>query len=595
MTGTASAVRTKEAAPAWRDLVGLVRLAPGQGAVKGLCTFMTLGVSLLIPVVAARVVDQVLARQDAGRGLAILAAMLVLRSLAEAYGDVAGVSARTGALTVLRHRLVTHVLSLGVPGARRHASGELVTRLTDNASTGARAVPEIIEAAVATTASLGALIALWAIDWRLGVAFLVGAFPIVLLLRHLMNRVTTSFGDYLRHLAAIAARFTDALTGSRTIRAAGTGPREVERILAPMPELSSAGLRIWAARRAVSWQVTFALVGVRAIVLCVAGLGVTTARLSPGEFLAAALYVSIALGFVQQVDTLMFLAGARAHVGRVLEVLTERPQFRNVSTAPSDVLPPGPGTLVFRRVTVRHDDRAVLDGLDLEVPAGAAVAVVGRSGAGKTTLSLLAGRLLDPDEGEVLIDGVRVDSLSPSALRRAVGYAFDHPVLLGDTVLDALTYGCPGTTGAEVEQAAGVAQADAFVRRLPEGFDTLVAGAPFSGGELQRLGLARAVAHGGRVLVLDDATSNLDTITEAKLAAALTEGLAGRTRLLVAHRVATAARADLVAWLEDGRVRAVAPHQVLWAAEAAYRAVFAAMPQSDGEDLPSADEEELCA
>src|SRR5829696_3608529 len=103
MTGIASAARTKEAAPAWRDLVGLVRLAPGQGAVKGLCTFMTLGVSLLIPVVAARVVDQVLARQDAGRGLAILAAMLVLRSLAEAYGDVAGVSARTGALTVLRH------------------------------------------------------------------------------------------------------------------------------------------------------------------------------------------------------------------------------------------------------------------------------------------------------------------------------------------------------------------------------------------------------------------------------------------------------------------------------------------------------------
>jgi ATP-binding cassette subfamily B protein len=102
------------------------------------------------------------------------------------------------------------------------------------------------------------------------------------------------------------------------------------------------------------------------------------------------------------------------------------------------------------------------------------------------------------------------------------------------------------------------------------------------------------VVHGGRILVLDDATSSLDTITEAKLAAALTEGLAGRTRFLVAHRVATAARADLVAWLEDGRIRAVAPHRVLWAAEPAYRAVFAAMAQV-GEETPQAEEEELCA
>jgi ATP-binding cassette, subfamily B, bacterial len=361
-----------------------------------------------------------------------------------------------------------------------------------------------------------------------------------------------------------------------------------------MPDLSSAGLRTWAARRAVSWQVTFALVGVRVVVLGVAGLGVTTGRLSPGEFLAAALYVSIALGFVQQVDTLMFLAGARAHAGRVLEVLAERPQFRCTTGAPADVLPLGPGALSFRRVTVRHEDRTVLDGLDLEVPAGVSVAVVGRSGAGKTTLSLLAGRLLDPDEGEVLIDGVRADSLSPAALRRAVGYAFDHPVLLGGTVRDALTYGCPGTTGDDVGQAASVAQAEAFVQRLPQGLDTPLTGAPLSGGELQRLGLARAVVHGGRILVLDDATSSLDTITEAKLAAALTEGLAGRTRLVVAHRVATAARADLVAWLEDGRIRAVGPHHVLWAAEPAYRAVFAAMAQA-GEQKPQVDEEALCA
>src|SRR4051812_7440219 len=378
MLRTTSATHRSQAAPGWGGLAGLVRLAPGHAAGKGICTIVGLGVSLVVPVVSARVVDQVLTGQDTSRDLAILAALLVLRTLAEACGEVAGVSAHTRALAALRHRLVSHVLSLGIPGSQRRATGDLVTRLTDNASTGARAVPEVVETAAATAASLGGLIALWVVDWRLGVAFLAGALPTVLLLRHLMNRVTTSFAEYLRNLAAIANRLTDALAGSRTIRAAGTGPREVERILAPMPELSAAGLRTWAVRRAVAWQVAFSLVGVRVVVLGVAGLGVTAGRLSPGEFLAAALYVSIALGFVQQVDTLMFLAGARAHAARVLEVLAERAPFRRVATAPADGLPPGQGALCFRRVSVRRGGRVVLDKLDLEVPAGAAVAVVGR-------------------------------------------------------------------------------------------------------------------------------------------------------------------------------------------------------------------------
>jgi ATP-binding cassette subfamily B protein len=562
--------------PTWHGLVGLVRLAPGHAAVKALWTVTALGAALALPAVSARVVDKVLAHHGAGRALAAVAALLVLRTVAEAYGEVAGVSAHTGALASLRYRLVGHVLALGVPGTRRHATGDLVSRLTGNASTAARAVPEVVEVVVVAVASAGGLIALTVVDWRLGIAFLAGAVPTVLLLRHLMNQVTTSFGEYLGHLASIAARLADALAGSRTIRATGTGPREVDRVLAPLPDLSAAGLRTWAVRRAVSWQVSVALVALRVVMLGVAGLGVVAGRLSPGEFLAAALYVSVALGAVQQVDTLMFLAGARAHASRVLEVLAEEPPRPRATAG----LPPGPGAVSFRAVSVRHGSRTVLDALDLDVPAGTAVALVGRSGAGKTTLSLLAGRLLDPDEGEVLIDGVRADMLDPVALRRAVGYAFDHPVLLGDTVRDALTYGRPG---ADVEQAARVAQAEDFVRRLPDGFDTRLAGTPFSGGELQRLGLARAVVHGGRLLVLDDATSSLDTITEARLSAALTDGLIGRTRLLIANRAATASRADLVAWLDDGRIRAVAPHHTLWATEPDYRAVFAPTPQ-DGEE-----------
>jgi ABC-type multidrug transport system fused ATPase/permease subunit len=158
--------------------------------------------------------------------------------------------------------------------------------------------------------------------------------------------------------------------------------------------------------------------------------------------------------------------------------------------------------------------------------------------------------------------------VSSAALRGAVGYAFERPALLGGTVAGMIALG-----GGRVEWAARVAQADGFTRRLPRGYDTSLDGAPLSGGEAQRLGLARAVAGDARLLVLDDATSSVDTVTEARICEVLTDSLAGRTRVVIAHRAATVARCDLVAWLDGGRVRAMAPHHELWR-DPAYRRLF---------------------
>ncbi|MEU4569889.1 ABC transporter ATP-binding protein [Micromonospora sp. NPDC023956] len=558
----------------------LVRLAPVSTVASVLWVVLANGATLLLPAVSAAALDQAIAGRAVGGALAALAGLLVLRTLAEAYGGLARVSAATRVSATLRYRLVRHVFALGVPGTRRHVTGDLVTRLSSNTTTAGAAVPALVTATVAAAASLGGLVALWLIDWRLGVTFLIGALPATLLLRLLMNRATSSYAAYLERLAAIAARLTDALTGRRTIRASGTQRREMARVLAPLPELSRAGQKTWAVQRAVSWQVDLVITGLRLAVLAVAGLGVAAGRLSPGDILAAAMYLTSALAFLSQVDTLIRLSDARANTSRVAALLAERPQDPAVGAAPRQhrAIPAGPGALSFRGVRVRLGDQLVLDGIDLDVPGGAAVALVGRSGAGKTTLSLLAGRLLTPDSGTVLLDGVPTADLCPDALRREVSYAFDRPVLLGGTVREALTYGRPEASDQQVWEAARAAQAVEFIRRLPGGIDTALADAPLSGGELQRLGLARAVAHGGRLLVLDDATSSLDTVTEAEVTHALTVALVGRTRLIVAHRASTAARADLVAWLDAGRIRAVAPHHVLWEREAAYRSVFAADP-----------------
>jgi ATP-binding cassette subfamily B protein len=163
--------------------------------------------------------------------------------------------------------------------------------------------------------------------------------------------------------------------------------------------------------------------------------------------------------------------------------------------------------------------------------------------------------------------------LSHDALRRLIGYGFDRPVLLGDTILDAIAFGASVSSRYDVVEAALRSDADGFVRRLPQGYENPLDATPLSGGEAQRLGLARAFAHAGRVLVLDDVAASLDTVTDFHITSVLSTAFAGRTRIVVAHRVSTAARADRVVWLDDGRVRAVAPHSELWQ-QADYRAIF---------------------
>jgi len=178
----------------------------------------------------------------------------------------------------------------------------------------------------------------------------------------------------------------------------------------------------------------------------------------------------------------------------------------------------------------------------------------------------VAARLRDPDVGDVLLDGVPLRALTRSSLRTAVGVAFERPTLVGATVGDAI-----GGRASRVEDSARAVHAHEFVSRLPEGYATPLTEAPMSGGELQRLGLARAWP-ATRLLVLDDATSSLDMVTEMRISETLTAA-GGRTRLVVTHRRSTAARADLVVWLVDGRIRAVAHHEELWA-DPEYRAVF---------------------
>ncbi|GAA4067558.1 ABC transporter ATP-binding protein [Nonomuraea soli] len=453
----------------------------------------------------------------------------------------------------IRRAVVRHVLDAGTL-MRTHAPGELTLRAGLNADEAGRAPEAMVSAVALVVPTAGALIALTLIDPRLTLALGAGIVAIVLILRAFLRTGGALSGAYQEVQGRIAARLAEALTGARTIAAAGTARREAERVLAPLPELRAHGLALWRATAAAGVRAGVMTPVLEVAVLAAGGWLLAAGQLTVGELYAAARYAVLgsalggALGYVGQ------LARARSAASRVAEVLAVPPMAHGTRE-----LPPGPGTLEFRGIPAG----------DLVVAGGSCVALVGRSGAGKTMLAELAGRLRDPEHGTVLIDGVPLPELSRESLRAAVGYAFERPVLLGETVGAAI-----GMGGADLGGAARAAQADTFVRLLPEGFMTPLTATPMSGGERQRLGLARALAAPRRLLVLDDATSSLDTVTERRVSDALFGQYGGRTRLVVAHRATTAARADRVVWVQEGRIRAAAPHGELWE-DPDYRAVFA--------------------
>ncbi len=522
-----------------RLLLDVARRAPRWTAALLVATLCGAAASLLAPAVLAAAVDAALHRGGPATALARLAALLAVMAAADVLAPLAAAGYEASSTAWLRRRLLDRALALGVGGPRRLDPGDLLSRVGADAPATAQVLPDLLQAAVAVLTGAGAVVALALLDWPLAVAFLAGLVPVTVLVRAFMVRASELFA-------------------------------------------AATGRRLWQVQRRIAWGVGLLVPLEETVVLAVAGLGLAAGRLTPGDLLAAVGYTRLALGLFEQVDVLVAAARARAGAARAADALDDPAAPAQARPAPPMALPAGGGSVSLRGVAVRAGRERVLDRLDLDVPAGACVALVGRSGAGKTTLASLIGRLRDPDEGSVLLDGVPVSALDPDVLHRAVAYAFERPALLGGTVAGTIAYGRPSAPAAEVRAAARAAEADGFVRRLPDGYDTPLERAPMSGGEAQRLGLARAILQGERVLVLDDATSSLDTATEMKVSAAL--GGLRSTRLVVAHRAATAARADLVAWLDGGRVRALAPHAELWR-DPGYRAVFAA-PQGPGGGAP---------
>jgi ATP-binding cassette subfamily B protein len=260
---------------------------------------------------------------------------------------------------------------------------------------------------------------------------------------------------------------------------------------------------------------------------------------------------------------------------RIFEIMDEPEEVTDKSAAFD--LPPGGGDLRFDGVGFEYmDGRPVLEDIDLAIPAGRTIALIGHTGSGKTTLTSLVPRFYDVTSGRVLVDGVDVRDVTLHSLRRATGVISQDPFLFSATVRENITFGAPNLGDDEVERIARLAQAHEFVERLPDGYDTVIGerGITLSGGQRQRLAIARAIAVDPRILILDDATASVDATTEAKIRLGLREAMRGRTTLIIAHRLSTISLADEIVVLDSGRIAARGTHDDLLDTSQVYRDIY---------------------
>jgi subfamily B ATP-binding cassette protein MsbA len=482
-------------------------------------------------------------------------------------------------ITDIRQELFGKLVRLPVTYHDANTSGRLVSRVVNDVTLMANAIAgvlkDVFQQGLTFLAMLGVI---FYQNWRLGALSIVIIPLAVVTMLRVGKRLRTLGASGQERMGDMASTLQETLSGIRMVKAYGREEAEAERFKQSNREFLNTTMKaIQVSSLGSSHMEVIGVVGVAAIIWYGGSL-VISGEMTPGAFFSFLTAMFMVFTPIRRLsgsnNTIQQALSAAERVFSVIDLRTEQENDRGRMA-----MPPITRSVVYQDVTFLYEGQTVpaLSDIDLVIPAGEMVALVGSSGSGKTTLANLLPRFYEPTAGRVLIDGVDIQSLTLASLRAQIGIVSQDVVLFDDTVLNNIAFGRQGANEADIIQAAKSAYAHDFIERLPQGYRTMVGerGVKLSGGERQRLAIARAILRDPPLLILDEATSALDTESERVVQLALSNLMEHRTTLVIAHRLSTIQRADRIIVLNRGTIVEMGTHDELLLRDGHYKRLHA--------------------
>ena len=552
-----------------------------QMALNMLVLLLITGLALIVPGIIQDVIDQGLKAGAAAfllrsalilLGIGVLTALLNLlqRYLTEWIGAHVGYD--------LRNAMYERIQDLPFSYHDHTTTGQLINRcIEDVRAVQSFAGDSLVQLVQLGVLAVGVIIALVLRNPTLALIALLPLIPMAIMTTAFGKRITLLFYDVDNNLGDLSAQLQENVLGAHVVRAFAREPHEIERFDKINRLYIKARLTVIGEWSKVM-PTTHLLINLGTILILLAGGPlVFQGKMTVGELVAFNAYLLMLSAPVQQLAWLVNSLGeSEAGAQRVLEILGHIPEI--LSPPAAETLGDLSGGVEFRDVSLRYQDEKIraLSDINLTVQPNQLIALIGQTGSGKTSLVNLIPRFYDVSEGAVLVDGVDVRRVDLDSLRRQIGIVLQTSLLFSESIRENISYGRTDATLEEVIAAARAAQAHDFINKLPEGYDTLVGerGITLSGGQRQRIAIARALLMNPRILILDDSTSSVDTQTERLIQEALDKLMEGRTTFVIAHRLATIRRADLILVMADGRIVQSGQHASLLKEGGLYREIY---------------------